>query len=169
VLRLSATYDAEMPRTVMSIMHVYVAPARGRPARCSPLAPDRREIRKPGRYRLRPPWVTVPLNGLAADGSTYTIKDPAWPLRRLQSGSIVDIGARGYRPRHVEIHAGASLTWRVKGRTEHNVRFANGPRLISTFSLSGGETKSKAFPVPGHYELFCSLHPVTMHQIVEVR
>jgi plastocyanin len=82
---------------------------------------------------------------------------------------VIDIGDRGYRPRHVEIPAGSSLTWRVKGSTEHNVRFANGPRLINTVSLHNGETASRHFPVPGRYELFCSLHPVTMHQIVQAR
>jgi hypothetical protein len=168
-LRLSATYDAEKPHTVMSIMHIYVAPARGRPTRCGALPGDRREIRKPGRFRRRSPLVTVPLNGLRPNGRTYEIKDPPWPLRALQSGSIIDIGPGGYRPRHVEIPTGASLTWRVKGHTEHNVRFANGPRLIRTVSLRDGETASRDFAAPGRYELFCSLHPVTMHQIVRVR
>jgi len=168
-LRLSASYDAERPHAVMSIAHIYVAPARGRPRPCAALPADRRELRKPGRFRRQPPQVTVPLNGLASDGHTYPIINPPWPLRPLPDSGIVDIGPGGYRPRHTEIAAGTSLTWRVKGSTEHNVRFANGPRLISTVSLRDGETWSQRFSVPGHYELFCSLHPVTMHQIVEVR
>jgi hypothetical protein len=167
-LRLTAAYDAERPHTVMSVMHVYVAPARERRPRCSPLPRDRREIRKPGRFRLRPPQVTVPLSGLDRRGRVFTISDPPWRIHPLASGSIVDIGPGGYRPRRVQLPLGGSLTWRVKGRTEHNVRFANGPRLIHTVSLHNGETASRHFPAPGRYELFCSLHPVTMHQIVDV-
>jgi hypothetical protein len=168
-LRLNATYDAEKPHTVMSIMHIYVAPARGAPKPCSALPGDRRELRKPGRFRLQPPLVPVPLNELGPDGRVRTIIDPPWPLRPLPSDGIVDIGPDGYQPRHVELPVGAWMTWRVRGSTAHNVRFANGPHLIGTVTLENGETAARRFPVPGHYELFCSLHPVTMHQIVEVR
>jgi hypothetical protein len=168
-LRLSATYDAEKPHTVMSIMHIYVASPRSREPRCGALPGDRREIRKPGRFRRRSPLVTVPLNGIDARGRVYSIIDPPWPLRPLASGSVVDIGAAGYKPRGVQLPVGGSLTWRVKGPTKHNVRFANGPRLIHTVTLQNGETASRHFPVAGRYELFCSLHPVTMHQIVDVR
>jgi len=49
------------------------------------------------------------------------------------------------------------------------VRFANGPRLITTVSLHNGETATRQFVRTGRYELFCSLHPVTMHQIVDVK
>jgi hypothetical protein len=168
-LRLSATYDAEQPHAVMSIMHIYVAPARGAPKRCAALPRDRRQLRKPGRFRRLPPRVTIPLNGLGRDGRVRPIIDPPWPVRALESGSIVDIGPDGYRPRHVALPAGGLLTWRVRGRTPHNVRFANGPRLIGTFTLENGETDTRQFTAPGRYELFCSLHPVTMHQIVDVR
>jgi hypothetical protein len=168
-LRLSATYDAEIPHAVMSIMHIYIAPGRDPGRGCARLPADRRETRKPGRYRLEPPLVRVPLNGIDDRGRTYPIEDPPWPLRRLPSGGIVDIGPGGYRPRHVELSAGDELTWRVRGPVEHNVRFANGPRLIGTVSLRNGETATRRFGAPGRYELFCSLHPVTMHQIVEVR
>ena len=51
----------------------------------------------------------------------------------------------------------------------HNVRLASGPRLIGTQSRSKGTTEPGVFPVPGHYELFCTLHPITMHQVVEVQ
>ena len=168
-LRLNAAYSAETPHAVMSVVHLYVAPPRAAPRRCARLPGDRREIRKPGRFRREPPTVKVPLNGLSPAGRTFTIVDPPWRVRPLASGSIVDVDSRGYRPRHAELPVGGWLTWRVKGRTEHNVRFANGPHLIMTVSLRNGETARRRFPVPGRYELFCSLHPVTMHQIVEVR
>ena len=108
-------------------------------------------------------------NGLSPEGHTYEIVDPPWSARPFAPGGTVDIGPGGYRLRHIEIPAGRRVTWRVKGSTEHNVRFANGPRLIGTVSLRDGETATRRFAAPGRYELFCSLHPVTMHQIVDVR
>jgi hypothetical protein len=168
-LRLSATYDATMPHTVMSIMHIYVAPPRkGSSQGCSAL-PARSQYRKPGRFRFQPPLEKVPLNGIDKNGHTFVINNPGWPVKPLQDGAIIDIGANGYRPRAVEVPLGSSLTWRVKGATEHNVRFANGPRLITTVSLHNGETATRQFVRTGRYELFCSLHPVTMHQIVDVK
>jgi plastocyanin len=169
-LRLNAVYDATMPHTVMSITHLYIAPPRkGAATGCARLPADRQEIRKPLRYRFQPPLVTVPLNGVDDSGHTFVINNPGWPVKPVQSGAIIDIGPNGYSPEAVELPLGGSLTWRVKGSIEHNVRFANGPRLITTVSLHNGETATREFVRPGHYELFCSLHPVTMHQIVEVR
>jgi plastocyanin len=168
-LRLSARYEATMPHTVMSIMHLYIAPPRkGAPKGCAKLPPSQ-ELRKPGRFRFEPPLEKVPLNGIGKDGHTFVINNPGWPAKPVQSGAIIDIGPNGYRPKAVELPLGGSLTWRVKGPIEHNVRFANGPRLITTVSLHNGETATRQFVRAGHYELFCSLHPVTMHQIVEVK
>ena len=85
----------------MSIMHIYIAPPRKRaPKGCAALPADRRELRKPGRFRFDPPLVTVPLNGIDDDGHTFTITDPPWPAaRRWPSGSVIDIGPSGYRPK----------------------------------------------------------------------
>ena len=63
---------------------------------------------------------------------------------------------------------GASLTWRFRDAIPHNVLLANGPRLVGSPTLKGGATATSRFPVAGRYELFCYLHPVTMHEIVDV-
>ena len=63
---------------------------------------------------------------------------------------------------------GASLTWRFRDAIPHNVLLANGPRLVGSRTLSRGATATSRFPVPGRYELFCYLHPMTMHEVVDV-
>lgn len=167
-VRLSAAYDAEHPRwAVMATMHVYIAADRRVSQRCSALPADRRERRKYRRVRLDPPWVPVPLTGLDGAGRTFTITRPPWPLRPLGPGAVIDVGDDGFDPPHISLPAGAPVTWRfVSGL--HNVRLANGPSLVGTQSRRGGRSEPAVFATPGHYELFCSLHPITMHEVVEV-
>ena len=169
VLRQSATYDAQHPRWgVMSTMHVYVAPDRNASRGCSRLPADRRELKKPGRVRLRPPYTPVPLTGLNEAGHTYTITESPFPVQPLNAPAVIRVANDGFSPPHISLAAGQRVTWRfVEG--VHNVRLASGPRLIGTQSRSGGTSEPGVFPVPGHYELFCTLHPITMHQVVEVQ
>jgi hypothetical protein len=167
-LRLTAAYDAERPRGVTAIMHVYVAPDRRVSGGCGPLPADARELRKYRRVRVEPPQVTVPLTGLDERGHTYTITNPPWPITPLVSGAAVDVRDEGFVQRHISLPAAAELRYRFLGLSSHNVRLVNGPQLIGTPTLSRDHVRVARFAAPGHYELFCSLHPVTMHQIVEV-
>ena len=73
-----------------------------------------------------------------------------------------------FNPGHVSVEAGASLTWRFRDSIAHNVLLANGPRLVGSPTLTRGTATSR-FAVPGRYELFCYLHPMTMHEVVDVR
>jgi plastocyanin len=70
---------------------------------------------------------------------------------------------------HVSLRLGGRVTWRFVDRTPHNVLYANGPRVVGSPTLSRGRSYSTHFVVPGHYELSCHLHPVTMHQVIEVQ
>jgi plastocyanin len=167
-LELSAAYDAEHPRWgVMATMHVYLAADDHVPRACTPLPADRRELRKIRRVRLQPPWTPVPLTGVNDSGHTYTIASSPFPVQPLGGGAVIDVGGAGFNPPHISVPAGASITWRfVDGL--HNVRLASGPRLVGTQSRHAGRSEPGVFPAPGHYELFCSLHPITMHEVVEV-
>jgi plastocyanin len=168
VLQQSATYDAAKPRWgVMSTMHVYVAEDNSVPQACSPLPADRRQLRKYRRVRLRPPYTPIPLTGLNDAGHTYTIAQSPFPAQPLNAPAVIRVGNAGFSPPHVSVAAGARVTWRFLSGT-HNVRLASGPRLIGTQSRPGGSSQPGTFPTPGHYELFCTLHPITMHQVVEV-
>ena len=116
-LRLSATYDATLPHTVMSIMHIYVAPPRkGAPKGCARAAGDRQ--RAP---QARP----LPPRPAAGHGAAERHRRRRAHVRdhrpavagaaRSATAALIDIGRRGYRPQAVELPVGSSLTWRVKG------------------------------------------------------
>jgi plastocyanin len=60
------------------------------------------------------------------------------------------------------------VTWRFRSATRHNVTFASGPRAIGTATLARGAQASLRLVEPGRYQLFCYLHPVTMHQVIDV-
>src|SRR3954467_3499927 len=168
-LRLTAAYDSSVPHPrVMSIMHVYVAPDSRVPKGCAPLPTDARELQKTTRVRTEPPLVKVPLNGLNDQGHVFEILGSPWPLQKLDSGALVNLRDNRFTRPHIALPVGASLTWRFQDRTPHNVMFANGPRVLGSPTLSGGRRSTTPFPVAGHYELFCYLHPLTMHQVVEV-
>jgi plastocyanin len=168
VLRLSAAYDAERPRTAMAVMHVYVARAPRVPDGCAPLPRDARELTKPGPTRAEAPPITVPLTGLDARGHTYTITEPPWPATPLADGAHVDVGDDGFDPPHLALAGPSSITWRFTGHAVHNVRLADGPRLVATPPLTRGQTWTTSFTAPGRYTLFCTWHPMTMHAFVDV-
>ena len=169
VLGLTGAYDAERPHGVMAIMHVYMARDRATPFGCAPLPRDRRELVKARPMRSQAPAVHVPLNGLDARGRTYPITELAWPVRWFGRDASVTLDGRGFHPPRVSLPAGGRLTWRFEDREPHNVRYANGPRLMDAPTLARGASHTVRFGEPGRYELFCSLHSLTMHQVVEVR
>ena len=168
-IRLTGAYDSERPHPrVMAIMHVYVTPDASVPKTCRPLPADRRELTKFKRVRTEPPQVTVPLNRIGADGHTRIVDTPPFGAKPLADGASVDLRNARFTPGHVSVEAGASLTWRFRDPIAHNVLLANGPRLVGSPTLTRGSATSR-FAVPGRYELFCYLHPMTMHEVVDVR
>ena len=169
-LRITGTYEGSRPHPrVMSIMHVYIAPARDVPRRCKALPKDRKELVKPGPVRTEPPEVAVPLNGVRPNGRTFTVQTPPDGARRLKRKATVSLRAGRFTPRHISVPLGAKVTWRFADATAHNVLLASGPQLIGTPTLSHGATRTSHFRKPGRYELFCYLHPMTMHEVVDVR
>ena len=73
-----------------------------------------------------------------------------------------------FGPEHIRVPLGTRVRWRFQDRKRHNVRIANGPALVFTPTLGAGATRVSRFRLPGRYELFCTLHPVTMHEFVDV-
>ena len=137
-------------------------------ARRSP--PTAKELAKPGPVRTEPPQVVVPLNGVRPNGRTLHRQDagrrcppPQGRARRSRCAPAAS------RPGHISVALGAKVTWRFADAIPHNVLLASGPQLIGTPTLSHGATKSSYFRKPGRYELFCYLHPMTMHEVVDVR
>ncbi|MDA0184992.1 plastocyanin/azurin family copper-binding protein [Solirubrobacter phytolaccae] len=166
---LSARYGADRPRTVMAVMHLYVARAPvAKDTRCAPLPADATHATKPGATRSEPPWTPVPLTGLDERGRAFTILDPPWPSVALADNAEVVVDDSGFVPRRFSLRRPGTVKWRFTGSADHNVRLADGPRLIVTPVRSPGQTDSSTFTAAGRYTLFCTQHPVTMHAVVDV-
>jgi hypothetical protein len=148
-LRLTATYDDSLPHTrVMAIMLAYLAqtPVSG----CGALPDLQVDLGQPG----PPPLAQMPL-----------ARPPTGPMRRVSSTVVGDFA---FVRNRVLLARGARFTWRFIGPSDHNVTLASGPVGFSSPSLARGRW-SYRFTRPGVYRLYCSLHPVSMTQIVRVR
>jgi plastocyanin len=169
IIRLNANYDNSAPHPrVMAISHVYVTPDRSIPKGCAPLPDDAIEVTKPGPFRAEPPAVSVPLNRITPGGKTESFTlDPA-DAKPVKSGSTVALQDNKFSPRHISLPVGGSVKWLFADAIPHNVLFASGPRLVGSPTLNDGKTYTTTFTKAGHYELFCYLHPMTMHEVVEV-
>ncbi len=170
LLRAQSRYDASRPHAAaMAMLHVYLAPARGRIARCAPLPRDTTMLlpRVPG--RRFPPAVTVPLTGLDAAGRAVSIIEPEGPVRRLPGGTTLVVSGGHFALPNLSVPAGSTVRWRFADRTAHNVTLASGPSAFASTNLRAGRTFAQRLERPGTYRLFCSLHPVTMQQVVRVR
>ena len=168
-LRLTGAYDADVPHPrVMAIMHIYVAPDRDVPRACKRLPADRKHLVKRLPTRRHPPRVNVPLSAVRPDGRTYTKTTPLTGAKPQGKRATVDLKNNRFSPDHISVPLGGRVTWRFRDAIPHNVLFASGPLLVGTPTKSGGATHTTRFRVPGRYELFCYLHPMTMHEVVDV-
>lgn len=171
-LKLTALYDAEHPHPgVMGVMHVYIASGRASAARCAGLPTDTRNLKIGRPRREDPPVVRVPLTTLSRNGRTVTLERPRGRLFTFPNASsrpVVNVFGTFSRE-NLSIAEGTTVTWLFKDRIPHKVSTANGPRAFGSATLPRGSKYRRTFDVPGTYQLFCYLHPVTMHQQVEVR
>jgi plastocyanin len=168
-IKVSGDYDGELPHVkVMAVMHVYMAKARVSHD-CGPLPADLKNetIGVPGRDEA--PVVTVPLTGLGPDGRAHTIDGPAGPTKVLKGSTKVLVHNFHFSVPKLSIPLGAKITWRFPDTTSHDVTLANGPLGFSSLFSRAGRTYTQRFSRPGKYRLFCSLHPVVMHEVVDVR
>jgi hypothetical protein len=149
-LRLTAVYDNNLPHTrAMGVMLAYLAP--GPVKRCEAVPPLPADpLSKPS----APPRFRLPL-----------VRRPAGPLARVLSSWVGDFA---YSAQRVALRRGTTFRWRFAGPSRHDVTLANGPVGFSSPSRSTG-VFSYRFTKPGVYQLFCSLHPTRMTQVVTVR
>jgi plastocyanin len=170
---LQADYDAREPRArVMSIMHVYVAEGPAPKGNlCAPLPKDRREVllRHDG-HVSEPPYIKVPFNTVGNDGKVHELASLPGAPTVFDGPAKVTLIHDQFVPAKIQIPLNGSITWTFADSVGHNVLFANGPQVVGTPTLSGGvKYTSRGFLKPGTYQLFCYLHPVTMHQEVIVK
>ena len=167
---VTGVYDNSIPHTrVMAITHVYVHPTGRQAGRaCKPLPADARQTRRVDVGRPLPPLFVVPLNAMNGDGHIFEINRPPGPVRHLDGSGKIVMRNEGITPANVQITPGTKLTYRFADRDKHNLTFASGPRVAGSPTLGYGETYTRQFTTPGEYKFFCYLHPITMHQVVDV-
>lgn len=169
-IRVSGDYDGERPHVkVMAVMHVYMARDSSVSHSCDPMPADltNQNIDVPG--RVDAPVVHVPLTGIGPDGRARTIDGPPGPTKFLNGDANVRVHDFQYSVPKLSIPLGATITWRFPDTTSHDVTLANGPFGFSSPFSRAGRRYTQQFVKAGRYQLFCSLHPVVMHEVVDVR
>lgn len=169
-LRVSGRYDAQLPHPlVMAIAHLYLAPDHGPPAGCGRLPADAFTFwtRTDGRRSVAPG--SVPLAGLGPDGRPVAIPGAGGTPTVAGDSADVDLDDLAFEPSTLSVALGATVTWHFRDATTHIVLLANGPRSVASPLLGMGATYAQTFTVPGTYNLFCYLHPLTMHETITVR
>ena len=171
-LKVTSRYANTSPHSaVMGIMHLYIAHGRGRPESCPPLPADVQARRlaflgAPG--RAEPPLEQPELSALDADGIARPITDLTGAIAVRAGDAAVKVRNAAFRPRRLSVPSGAVVRWRFADPVQHDVTLASGPRgFASAYTVKG--TYRKRLTAPGLYRVFCSLHPVTMSQTIEVR
>jgi plastocyanin len=171
---LQADYDARYPRArVMSIMHVYIAygpKVSTKGNLCGALPRDGREIllRSDG-HLSDPPYEKIPFNTVGDDGHVHPLATLPGQPTVFDGPAKVTLIHNQFVPAKIQIPLNGQITWTFADRAAHNVLFASGPQVVGTPTLSGGvKYTSRGFLKPGTYQLFCYLHPITMHQEVIV-
>jgi plastocyanin len=174
-ITVAGDYDAERIHVrVMSVMHVYMARAGvgGVPGvgdTCGPLPDDMTSATtdEPGRFEP-PPW-EVPLTGLDENGKAVEIDRPPGAVKVRNGPTKVTVKDYSFSEPNLSIPLGGRITWRFPDTVAHDVTVANGPLGFSAPFSRLGRTYTQEFTRPGKYRLFCSLHPVVMHEVVDVR
>jgi len=173
-LRVTGRYDGELAHpAVMSITHIYVAREQPGdepvPATCAALPSDGRIHWSRPMGRSSVASSQVPLNGLDERGRPRRIASAAGPSVVAGASATVDLSRSLFAPPNLSIGLGGEVTWRSLDETRHVVFLVNGPRSVDSPLLRQGGVYKQRFPVAGTYNLFCYLHPVTMHQTLVVR
>ncbi len=169
VLDLHGLYANDHPRqSVMAITHVYIAPESQPPVGCSPLPADAHQTAPKAGERPSAPYQSIPLYTLDARHRPVVIDEPPGPSVPLADNALIDLRSFAFTPEKVTIAAGSTLQWRFDDLAAHNLTFASGPRAVAGQQLAKGGRTSTRFDTPGRYQLFCYLHPMTMHEQITV-
>jgi plastocyanin len=84
-------------------------------------------------------------------------------------GGTIDLRAYRFQPtQKVTIKAGDTVNWRFRDFSQHNLTLASGPQAVAGQTLGKGGRAATQFTVPGRYQFFCYLHPMTMREQIDV-
>jgi len=169
--RAEALYDNELPHArVMGIMHAYVAPpapgATSDP--CPPAPTDVQTVNWDQPYRQEVPRVRIPLTVRGPDGRAQVVDTLPGPFWRPRGDPLIVV--RGVRFNHAKISVprGTTLRYRFDDPISHDVTTANGPTAFASQPSKDGETFRVTLRRPGTYQVYCTLHPLDMQQVIEV-
>jgi plastocyanin len=118
---------------------------------------------RPG-LRTSAPHQRVPFYELRARRAVELAR-PEGPVVRTRR---IDLAAFRFQPARVRVRAGARITFRFRDEAAHNLTFASGPRAVGGQTHTDGHRVTARLGVPGRYRLFCNLHPMTMHEQIDV-
>jgi len=118
---------------------------------------------RPG-LRTSASYQRVPLYELRDDRAVALARPPG-PVAQTRR---IDLAAYRFQPARVRVRAGARVTFRFRDQAAHNLTFASGPRAVGGQTARAGDRVRARFAAPGRYQLFCYLHPMTMHEQVTV-
>ncbi len=172
-LDLHGLYEGQYARQlVMAITHIYIArsaPTDPAPSGCPPLPPDARQEPMQAGLRPRAPYEPIPLWRLDERKLPVRLDEPPGPVTPLADGGTIALKRFRFQPTEkVVVKAGSTINWRFDDATDHQLTQASGPRAVAGQTLGKGGRTSTRFDVPGRYQLFCYLHPMTMHEQVDV-
>jgi len=154
----------------MAITHVYIAPVHdSRPRKCGPLPRDRKIVWTRSGGRATVPPAQIPLTQIDRQGKLIEIPQALQPEVVAGDHATIDVVHSQFSPANVSIALGGTITWVFRDKVAHVALLANGPRALNTGIRRRGGRFYRQLTVPGTYNLFCWLHPVTMHQTVTVR
>ncbi|MBI5310457.1 MAG: hypothetical protein HZB14_05460 [Actinobacteria bacterium] len=161
-IELRSTYDARDPHT--RVMGTYIGaytPDGDITPRSACAEQPQVEYNPMPAGRTDPPRFAVPL-----------FRQPTGPYRRLKKPEVTVVSPR-LEPGRIELAAGQRLRWNFAtppgNDNLHDITLARGPVGFASPHLNQGRSFSYRFERPGKYELFCSLHPVQMTQVIRVR
>lgn len=167
-----AVYDNELPHArVMGIMHAYVAPpAPGEPPPpCAAPPADVTTIDWSRPFRTVVPRVEIPLAVRGRDGVARAVSTLPGPFYRPPGDARVRLENLRFDHRKVALRAGDAITYTFADPFLHDVTSASGPTAVGSQQLKDGARWRLRFTRPGTYHLYCTLHPLDMQQVVEVR
>ena len=171
-LKITSRYANDSPHSaVMGIMHLYIAHGARRPVPCPPLPGDVRTHRlaflgAPGREA--PPLEQAELSELGPDRIARPVADLTGPIAVRGGDAEVQVRNALFAPRRLSVPSGATVRWQFSDPVQHDVTLASGPRGFASGYMMRGVYRTQ-LTVAGQYKIFCSLHPVSMSQTIEVR
>ena len=90
--------------------------------------------------------------------------EPTQPEPGTATPLAVEARDFSFAPAELEISPGEEVTWTNTGEEIHTVR---GGGFFSE-AIDAGESYRHRFAEPGRYSYLCTLHPTTMHGVIEV-